>query len=140
MKVFSRIKELGCTHFVCVMTSQEQKSDELEQLANRIGLSWSRFPIQNGILPSDNLTKGLIPGLIHVANLLSTGEHVIFCCNSGILRSGAIVYVVLKVLGHSPNEIFQIMNQTRSETASGLQAQQQWISWAEECSSSILRK
>ncbi len=122
LRAIRHFQDQGCNCLVTLL-SEKEGAPEIGKLAVEAGLRWIWIPLASG-----NPPPKIPEQLREILELLSQGASVLIHCSAGMHRTGMISLAILRKLGYSPEEAFQLISRMRVETHGALQ--QKHIDWA----------
>ena len=124
----AKLKRNGIDVLVSLLTQQE--SDELglhaeEQLAHRLGIAFSCYPIPDRTVPqTTNAFRKFISGL---ANDIRAGKHIGIHCRGSIGRATITAAAILRDLGYENAAALLLIEQARGCIVPDTEEQRRWI-------------
>ena len=128
---FNDVRELrtaGAQHLVCMMQSDEMQECGLNDLSKwcaDTGLRLLHLPVKDRGLPTD--PASVLAAAHQLAATLQAGESVVVHCRGGIGRASLMAAVVLRVLGYSADDAFDMIRHARGCPVPDTDDQRRWV-------------
>ena len=118
----------GVNYLVCLLENSEIYDLNLEQeepLCAEKGIDFIHFPIEDvNIPPSRSSFLALTDRL---SSYLDQGKKIVIHCRMGIGRSSVLAAAVLIKKGVPPDQVFDIISQSRTLSVPDTEEQREWL-------------
>jgi hypothetical protein len=126
---YNGLKNEG-TSVIFTILSEREGASNVRQNTIENGMDWLLLPLANGNIPDKKLYYEIISLFEKLKIKFEKGENVYIHCAAGLHRKGMITNALLRFLGYSAQEAFDLLVKLRPLTAS--EVREHRLSWGEQ--------
>jgi protein-tyrosine phosphatase len=125
----SQLKSDGITTVVTLLNESEGAT-AIGQQAAQAGINWIWFPFSASLATSEDNVPEVIKLYQQLNGLLQTGGKIYIHCSAGIHRTGMIAYGLLRFLGYTKEDAFDMLTAMREVTAAQVGSER--LNWGDQ--------
>ncbi|MAK61478.1 MAG: hypothetical protein CMK09_10895 [Ponticaulis sp.] len=116
-KSLPRLKELGLTHCVTLL-SEREGGPAIEKLSRQMGADWVWFPLSGGHMETlGQVDPAELADTISAATSDTPAPKLYLHCSAGIHRTGFVAHMLLRLSGLTSEEAQSALKQMREVTS-----------------------